>query len=197
MQTVIQGKEIETTYSVKVLRDDEGKIKIKPELVTEEKIIKWTDLFPAIDGEVKYNSNSSSSWLTISAYNRINISADEEVKVVGQVYRADINTLQLHTEKVVVDTPINKTEAETELKTALAEYNRTVIENDEKMLAYCKLNNLNVETVDIDDLKKVLGLENNNTWTFRNTDEMVNYISSSIDLTSHAVILNGETICGV
>ena len=190
MQTVIQGKEIENTYSVKVLRDDNGKIKSKPELVTEEKIIKWTDLFPAIDGEIKYNSASTGSWLTISAYNKINISADEEVKVIGQIYRADNNTLQLHTDKVVADTPINKTEAEKELKTVLAEYNRTVIEGNDKMSAYCKLNNLDVETVDIDDLKKVLGLENNNTWSFHNADGLVNYFSSAIDLASHECILS-------
>jgi len=159
MQTVIQGKEIETTYSVKVLRDDAGKIKSKPELITAEKIIKWTDLFPAIDGEVKYNSTSSTSWLTFHTTNKINISADEEVEIVDQIYRADINTLQLHTNKVVVDTPMNKTESETELKIVLAEYNRTVIESDEKMSAYCKLNGLDIETVDIDDLKKVLELE--------------------------------------
>jgi hypothetical protein len=160
MQTVIQGKEIETTYSVKVLRDDEGKIKSKPELVTEEKIIKWTDLFK-VDGVIPYNSGTNSTYAFRLGYPSINISETEEVNVISQIYRVDLNILQLHTDKVVVDTSINKEEAETNLKTALAEYNRTVIEADEKMLAYCKLNNLDVETANIDDLKKVFGLNYN------------------------------------
>jgi len=159
MQTTIQGKEIETTYSVKVLRDDNGKIKSKPELVKEEKIVKWTNLFPAIDGEVKYNSTSSTSWFSWGNEKKINISEDEEVEIVGQVFRADINTLYLHSDKVIIETPINKDESEIKFNKAMAEYNRTVIENNNKMSAYCKLNNLDVETVNIDDLEKVLGLD--------------------------------------
>jgi len=152
MQTIIQGKEIETTYSVKAVRNEQGVLTKKPELVKESKIVKWDNLFDPIDGKIEYNSNTFFSF-----HNHINISEDETVAIEEEIYRADINKVMVHTDKVVREKEINKTEAENEFKKVMAEYNHTIIDNNSKMKAYCNVNKIDVDTVDIDDLKKICG----------------------------------------
>ena len=149
MQTIIQGKEIETTYSVKVVRNENGVLTKKPELVKESKVIKWDNLFVPIDGNIEYNTR------IFFGSNHINISEDEEVAIEGQIYRADINTVMLHTNKVVSEKEINKTESEKEFKKVMAEYNHLIVDNNSKMKAYCNVNKIDIDTVDIDDLKKI------------------------------------------
>ncbi len=39
----------------------------------------------------------------------------------------------------------------------MAEYNHLIIDNDFQMKAYCNVNKIDVNTVDIDDLKKICG----------------------------------------
>lgn len=182
MQTIIQGKEIETKYSVKVLRDDNGKIKSKPELVKEDKIVKWSDLFE-VDGQIGSNSNT--------IWHSINISETESVIVQEQIYRADLNKMVAHTNKVINEIPINKTEAEIEFDKSLVEYNHTVIGNNEKMLAYCKLNNLDVDTVNIEDLKKVLGTNEtgklDNGWMYPSSTAIAKMVESVPDTIISAI----------
>jgi hypothetical protein len=152
MQTIIQGKEIETTYSVKAVRNEHGILTKKPELVKESKVVKWDNLFDPIDGKIEYNTP-----YFCSRNRYINISENEDVKVERQIYRADINSLIIHTDKVINEKEINKTKAENELQTVMAEYNHLIIDNDFQMKAYCNVNKIDVNTVDIDDLKKICG----------------------------------------
>lgn len=149
MQTIIQGKEIETTYSVKVVRNENGILTKKPELVKESKVVKWDNMFNPIDGEIEYNTSR------FFGGNRINISESENVKVEEQIYRADINKLMVHTDKVIREKEISKTESEKEFKKVMAEYNHLIVDNNSKMKAYCNVNKIDVDTVDIDDLKKI------------------------------------------
>jgi hypothetical protein len=150
MKTAIQGKEIETTYSVKAVRNEKGVLTKKPELVKESKVVKWDNLFDPIDGKIEYNTLH-----LFEPYHYINISEDEKVKVDEQIYRADINALILHTNKVVSEKEINKTESEKEFKKVMAEYNHLIVDNNSKMKAYCNVNKIDIDTVDIDDLKKI------------------------------------------
>lgn len=157
MQTAIQGKEIETTYSVKTVRNERGVLTKKPELVKESKVVKWDNLFVPIDGKIATNTVHTD----LSHFNffssTVNISENEEVVIEGQIYRADIDTVMLHTGKVVSEKEINKAESETEFKKVIAEYNHTVVDNNPKMKAYCNVNKIDIDTVDIDDLKKICG----------------------------------------
>lgn len=153
MQTIIQGKEIETTYSVKTVRNENGVLIKKPELVKTSKVVRWDNLLNPIDGDIRLNNSP----VSFNSHFCINISENETVSIEEEIYRADINKVMVHTDKVVREKEINKTEAEKELKVAMAEYNHLIIDNNSKMKAYCNVNKIDVDTVNIDDLEKVCG----------------------------------------
>lgn len=151
MQTVIQGKEIETTYSVKAVRNKNGVLTKKPKLVKKSKVVKWDNLFDPIDGKIEYNNIHNNDQFQYRK--SINISEDEEVLIEGQIYRVDIDSLMLHTSKVIHEKKINKVESEEELKTVMTEYNHLIIDNNPKMKAYCNSNKIDIDTVNIDDIE--------------------------------------------
>lgn len=155
MQTIIQGKEIETTYSVKTVRNENGVLIKKPELVKTSKVVRWNNLLNPIDGDIRLNNSP----VSFNSHFCINISENETVSIEEEIYRADINKVMVHTDKVVREKEINKTEAENEFKKVMAEYNHSVIDNDSKMKAYCNVNKIDIDTVDIDDLKRICGNE--------------------------------------
>lgn len=117
----------------------------------ESKVVKWDNLLNPIDGEIKFNSIS----FYYDFHLCINISENETVAIEEEIHRADINKVMVHTNKVVREKEINKAEAENEFKKVMTEYNHTVIDNDSKMKAYCNVNKIDIDTVDIDDLEKI------------------------------------------
>ncbi len=151
MKTVIQGKEIETTYSVVAFRNKDGVLIRKPFIHDESKVVKWTNLFDPIDGKIEYNNIHNNDQFQYRK--SVNISEDEEVLIEGQIYRADINSLMIHTDKIISEKEIHKTKAEEELKTVMTEYNHLIIDNNPKMKAYCNSNKIDIDTVNIDDIE--------------------------------------------
>lgn len=156
MKTVIKGKNIHNVYSVKShikkIVDAKGnKVKVytaKPELCVEKKIDSWADIC-SFEGVMQYDSHYfpyNSFW---NAYeHRVHISEDESVRVDSISFRADLNEHHAFTDKVISETNINKTEAETEYQTHLHAFNKMMIESNEKMLSYCTIHNLNIENTD-------------------------------------------------
>lgn len=149
MTSRILGKKIVNTYYVDNSKDKYGNFKARPFMTYDTEIISWEDIIPEINEDINLSYDVDS----------IKISESEEVDIEYRKYRADINTWMYYTDKIVDEIHINEKEAESELITLRAEYNKSIVENDEKMKAYCNLNNLNPETVNVDDLRKILGIE--------------------------------------
>lgn len=71
-------------------------------------------------------------------------------------FHADIPEWRQYVYKVVMNRDYDMEEAEAQYKELICEYNAYVINGDEKLLAYCKLHNLDIKETDPDELKKIL-----------------------------------------
>ena len=71
-------------------------------------------------------------------------------------FHADIPEWRQYVDKVVKNVDYDMEETEAQYKELIREYNAYVINGDEKLLAYCKLHNLDIKETDPDELKKIL-----------------------------------------
>ena len=160
IKSYIQGRHVENVWEVQCDRDEKtGKITKKPRIRFDAHF-KYTTLQNAhgeefiVDGEI--GTNSTYGWLGLVVVNKINLSEDEEVTVIQKIYRADLNAYMVHTDKVLSEKDVDKEEAEFKYNKLLAEYNKTMIEDDEDLLSYCKVHKLDPADTDYDDLRKVV-----------------------------------------
>lgn len=174
MRTVVFGKKIENVYSVdnklKEIKDENGLVKTvyigKPELKKETIVKEWGKLC-SFSGEPRYNVNNL--WLTkpttFSIYSarasisdhQLNISEDETVFIEEEIFRADLNELHLHTDKVISEKDdVNKEEACDELKSQVAAFNTMMIMSNDRLKAYCDLHKLVYEETDCTELFKLV-----------------------------------------
>ena len=71
-------------------------------------------------------------------------------------FHADIPEWRQYVDKVVKNVDYDMEETEAQYKELIRKYNTYVINGDEKLLAYCKLHNLDIKETDPDELKKIL-----------------------------------------
>lgn len=158
MKTKILGQIITNKYSVdnkrKEIKNSDGNPKMiyggKPELKKESEI-KWADICE-FEGDPRYN-NKHLGWYFGRA---LNISEDEEVSVNEEIFRADLNELHLHTNKILKEIDLNKDEMEIALTNEMKSFNKEIIEADEKLKSYCLLHKLNPEETDCMELFKLV-----------------------------------------
>lgn len=158
MKTKILGQIITNKYSVdnkrKEIKNSDGNPKMiyggKPELKKESEI-KWADICE-FEGDPRYN-NMHLGWYFDRA---LNISEDEEVSVNEEIFRADLNELHLHTNKILKEIDLNKDEMEIALTNEMKSFNKEIIEADEKLKSYCLLHKLNPEETDCMELFKLV-----------------------------------------
>lgn len=182
MKSIIQGKNVEQVYSVEVKKDDNGKFLSKPKIVIEENIT-WEDILE-VDGEIKFNSKRS-PFNSFVCGNEINLSTEDKVSVLEQVYRADLNVIMIHTDKILEEYSTNYYEAESELKDLLADYNEQMIMDDEKLDAYCDVHKLKLRETDVNELKKIVyGVNDNTTIYFMSQELVPNTITNMINSVS-------------
>lgn len=160
IKSYIQGRYVENVWEVQCDRDEKtGKIAKKPRIRFDAHF-KYETLQNAhgedfiVDGEI--GTNSTCGWLGLVVVNKINLSEDEEVTVIQKIYRADLHAYMVHTDKVLSEKDIDKEEAEFKYNKLLAEYNKTMIEDDEELLSYCKVHHLKPEETDYDELAKIV-----------------------------------------
>ena len=160
LQSYIQGRHIENVWEVRYDRDEKtGKIAKKPHIRFDASF-KYETLKDThgedfiVDGEI--GMNSSRGWLGLNTTDSINLSEDEKVTVIAKIYRADLHAYMVHTDKVLSEKDVNKEEAEFKYNKLLAEYNKTMIEDDEELLSYCKVHHLKPEETDYDELVKIV-----------------------------------------
>lgn len=158
MITRVFGKKIENFYEVihnwKQIEDSDGEIKTvyidKPLINKTRKVKKWTELC-SYEGEPRYNSRIG--W---DLYNKINISENETVTIEEEIFRADLNEMHLHTNKVVEEKDINKEDALSILEAQIKAFNKMMIESNNKLMSYCNLHKLSYEDTDCIELFKLV-----------------------------------------
>ena len=163
MRTVVLGKKIENVYEVnhnwKTIDDGNGGIKTvytgKPTLKMTPHIKEWTEIC-SYDGEPRYNSNKRYYFASLSYNNQINISEDEIVVVYEEIFRADLNEMHLHTDKVIEEVDVNKEESEEILSEQIRAFNSMMITSNEELKAYCDVHKLSYEDTDAIELFKIV-----------------------------------------
>jgi hypothetical protein len=142
MKTIIEGKNLRTTYEVKSHKNEDGVFTGKPEITTIQELLGWTEI-KTFDEAINFNP--------------IKLDEDTVVYQVEKSFRVDLGVILMRVDTVVSNEEINKAESEEGLAGLLKEYNKQKINEDSRMVAYCKLHNLDLENVDYDTLKDVLG----------------------------------------
>lgn len=122
----------------------------KPLINKTRKVKKWTELC-SYEGEPRYNSRIG--W---DLYNKINISENETVTIEEEIFRADLNEMHLHTNKVVEEKDINKEDALSILEAQIKAFNKMMIESNNKLMSYCDLHKLSYEDTDCIELFKLV-----------------------------------------
>lgn len=165
MKTIVKGKVVKNTYSVvshaKKVETDDGESVVydaKPELVKEPEVVDWVDLC-SFDHEPYFNK-AKEPYLTFNSY-KLNI-GDEEVSIDKQTFVANLDELHLFSDKVVEesDDTLGKSLAEIDYASHLSAFNESLIANNEKMKAYCKVHKMDPgETNAIELFKLVYNTE--------------------------------------
>lgn len=159
MKTKIFGKKIENVYDVDhkwmQIKDENDDFKTvyidKPVITKETKVKEWHELY-CYDGEPRYNSRT----FPFSIGHSINISENETIYIDEEIFRADLNEMHLHTNKVVEEIDVDKEDAEDTLNCQIKAFNKMMIESNDKLKAYCDLHKLSYEDTDCIDLFKVV-----------------------------------------
>ena len=158
MKTKVFGKKIENIYGVdhkwKFIKDENGEDKTvytdKPTLTRESNVKEWVELC-SYKGEPRYNSTRM-----YYMYNAINISEDETVMIEEEIFRADLNEMHLHTNKVVETIEVNKEDMVETCKCQIKAFNKMMIESNNKLMAYCDLHKLSYKDTDAIELFKLV-----------------------------------------
>ena len=159
MITRVFGKKIENVYDVicntKQVEDNDGNMKTvytaKPQINKVRKVKEWSELC-SYEGEPRYNSGYS----IVFGYHDINISENETVKIEDEIFRADLNEMHLHTNKIVEERDINKEDALSILDGQIKAFNKMMIESNNRLMAYCDLHKLSYEDTDCIELFKLV-----------------------------------------
>lgn len=159
MKTVVLGKKIKNTYELnknqKQIIGDNGEPQTvyigKPFIKVKNETSEYVELC-RFKGSPRYNKSRS-----LFSYNhRINISKDDTVFIEEEIFRADLNVLELYTDKVVETIDENKKETEYELEQEVKSFNRTMIESNNKLKSYCDIHKLSYEDTDCTELVKLV-----------------------------------------
>lgn len=160
MKTIIQGKKLKTTYGIdgkcKAIGEDKTVYTAKPELTKKTEVVDWKTICE-FDENIEFNHSVKTYYTSLFAeIGKINLSENEEVSVLSKTFRADLGAYVLRVDKILNEEILYKEESEAVLETQIREFNKQMIESNEKLLAYCKVNKLNSEETDVDALFKIV-----------------------------------------
>lgn len=160
MKVVIKAMTKYTKYSVvphlKEIEKDGTKVTVfsgRPKLKVETEY-KWNTDILSFDGDFRYNREGQP--FRSCSYNQLNISEDETVNIVKEVFRADLNELHLYSDRLNAEININKEAAEKGLEKYLEDFNTMMIESNDKMKTYCDLHKLFYWETDAVELFRLL-----------------------------------------
>lgn len=154
LYTIIKGQKVTNRLELndcfeKVVETVDGQDIIKKKLIRRPELIKksdveWVDMFE-IKGEIKYNKD---------LYFRFNISENETVEALEQIYRADLNEYHVFTDKVVetVNDEENNKKVEEEYHTLMTRWIDKFLSENEDAAKWCKLHNVELNEDNFDDV---------------------------------------------
>ena len=159
MKTVVLGRKVKNIYEVnknqKQIIGDNGEPQTvyvgKPFIRVKKETSEHIELC-RFKGKPRYNKLCNSFIYD----HHINISKDETVRIDEEIFRADLNVLELYTDKVVETIDENKSEAESALEQEVKTFNRTMIESNDKLKSYCNIHKLSYEDTDCFELFKLV-----------------------------------------
>jgi len=192
MRTVVFGKKMEHYYKVDSKRQDirknDGTYETiftgKPELFKESKIIGWEEIL-SYEGTPRYNN----AFDVLSSFtHKMNISEDEAVSASEEIFRADLNEVHVHTDKVMSKIDWYKEESERDYTELIKLFNNQMIESNDKMKAYCDLHKLSYEETDCIELFNMVYPDN--SWEIKDGKMQ----AAKFTITGGS--LCGGTICG-
>lgn len=164
MITRVMGRKTETWWVCEPHRHiekvaEDGSIKYKfdckPELNCDVVELDPVEVCQYDGNPLKSNVCKPVGCLGAYEYPKININ-DEEVEVIKETFYCDLGEWKQFIDKVVENTDHDKESAEAEYAEALYEYNQQMINEDERMKAYCELHHLDPGETDVDELKKIV-----------------------------------------
>lgn len=163
MVTRVFGKVVENTYEVdrkleSAICNDKNDVELiytdKPTIKVTPNVASWVELC-SYDGEPRYNKEN----LLFSLYSHrmeFNISENETVTLEKEIFRADLNEIHLHTNKIVEAVDLNKDNAEFDYEIEVRAFNKVMIESNEALKAYCDLHKMSYEDTDCFKLFEVV-----------------------------------------
>ena len=150
MKTIVMGKKIKRNYELISDLNEDNKFTSKPYIKELDPEIKWEEI-------CSYEGEAQMSYAFLGIGGRcINISEDEEVVVIKEIFRADLGSYIQYTDKVLEDDDSGRAAFEEDLKSLLKIYNKQMIENNPKAKDYCDLHKLNYEDTDYDQVMKYI-----------------------------------------
>lgn len=175
MRTKLLGKNIKRKWFVEthVVKKETDKCSDEttytfdgiPELKSD--VTCTNEVFMEYKGEPCFNHRKYSNLfdnmniLTSNLIGKMNISESETVSIFDKIFRADEGNYWLYTDKILSEEDQNKSELEKNYQHWMNVFNRTMIEQDEKLKDRCDLYNLSYEKTDAVKLfKEVYGCEN-------------------------------------
>lgn len=164
MKTKVFGKKIENNYIIesnqKLIKDENNCDKLvftaKPTIIKKSNLVEWVELH-SFDGEPRYNNYGMNVILVGSCYlKQINLSEDEKVGIEEEIFRADLNEVHLHTNKIIEENDCDKEYQEAGYNTLIGEFNKQMIESNDKLKSYCEVHKLNPEETDCIELFEIV-----------------------------------------
>lgn len=161
MKTKVLGKIIENIYSVNrnqtQIKDTDGNFKDvytgKPTITKETMVKEWSELC-SFEGAPRYNLRYD-GYVTVAG-KPMNISEKETVYIDKEIFRADLNELHLHTNKIVEERDVDKEDALSILAGQIKAFNKMMIESNDRLKTYCDLHKLSYEDTDCIELFKLV-----------------------------------------
>ena len=164
LKTKLFGKKIENIYEVdhkwKVVESGNGGARTvytgKPEVNKSQRVAEWCELLE-YEGEPHYNSKTETlGFFGWTHYKTVNINESESVIVEEEIFRADLNEMHLHTNKVLSTVDVDKEDVLSTCECQIKAFNEMMIKSNSKLMAYCDLHKLVYEDTDCIELFKLV-----------------------------------------
>lgn len=184
IKTVIQGQIVKYDYKfIESCEKNKGKpnIEIKAEM-SYDNLIEINE-FIDID---KVSNKPHGIYIGSYGMNlnkKIYLNEVDEVIVLKQIYRADINTLFIQTSKIIDEECINKEEVENKYNIAIKKYYYNQIKEDKRLFDYCTLHNLDMHDIDEEKYYKLYEIIYNNSYSNLNIDNKWKYVAQTLPWT--------------
>ena len=182
MKYIVLGQEIETIETLIIANLTTDEMYCEPKITTETNVVGYPEILTFEATNMKYNTTHGEIDRDENGNPKFNISEKETVTELDSVFRADVATVFVYTNKITkcnvkyrvrvddhfIDYPVENTPFTTETWTKeqfekykdkmLRKWNKQCIEHDTHLNQYCELHKLDKETVDIEKLNKLMTL---------------------------------------